>query len=234
MKFLEVLKNAALTTFLSATMLAGSAQAWTITTIGTINSGTDFAGIYGAAGGNLTGLKYSESITLDPSLYSLQSEIYHQHTGSGAFFGIASSTVSINNISQSFTWDSSNPLNEGQSNLANLHSIGSFDMAYQYHAGYDSKGGYAYIYEWVLSYTHALNLTLDYNQDWSYVVQTGDSGQTYASILDAFGVPSFVFSGTPDLIAIHTDNTGVPEPSTLALLGIGLMGISTGRRKLKC
>ncbi len=197
-----------------------------------INSGTDDHGFFGTADSDLAGLLYTDVITLDPSLYADQFSDATQHFGEDSLTGTVAHTVTINGISQTFTWDLTQS-NSGKSYLSNsvTQGLGSYDQAYQLQNGTNGSGRYLQGISYIYSSVNAFNLGLSYDQNWSYNVQKGDLGETQVASNDQFE-QDFYFNGTPTFIAINSV-AAVPEPETYAMLlaGIGMIGFITRRRR---
>ena len=105
----KLIKHLALTAFLLLSLFAGQAQAtnWTYTISGTISSGTDSIGIFGAAGANLAGLAYSQSIIVDPGQYAHQitNSLLTEGYGTLPTGSTAIDTVTVNGVTQSYILD---------------------------------------------------------------------------------------------------------------------------------
>ena len=204
MKAKHVLKCTTAAVALALSAMAGQANAWTFTTIGTIGNGTDYQGVFGASGSDLSGLSYKDVITLDPALYQTQVSDSYSHNGYGSLTGTATDTLTINGVTQVFTWDLFQN-NYGQSYLRNLVTqgdLGNYDQAYQNQYGSNVNGVFDYNYSYVFTYSNSMHLGLGYNQNWSYHVQPSDQGYTYIYHLDNKGNDEFSISGTPSYIAI--------------------------------
>ena len=230
---------ASLTSLVSlCVMLAGGqahAALTTITTTGTIGSAYDGSGVFGTAGADLTGLSYSQAITLDATLHANQFgsgaclPYYPCNFGQGGLTGTASVAVTVGSASQMFTWDLSQS-NYGETFIVNsLSAPGSYvylmDELYQYQSGYTSSGsnlsasGYAY------SYSNAFGLTLSFDQSAFYTLQAGDVGETYFQL----GASYFV-DNSPATISINSSNN-VPEPAMLVLFALALVGAGLSHRR---
>ncbi len=216
-------KQRLLTALLLMSLYTGLAQAWTFTTSGLITSGYDSTGVFGTANQDLTGLAYTQSLTLDPAQYIYQyTDAYTQQGYGNLLAGTATDTVTVNGLTYLFDLTQSN---WGQVYLYNGLTQGyNYDEAYQYHYGVTTDGQSIYSQQYVDSSVNPLNIGLSYTQIWSYSPQAGDYSDAYFSI---GGVSQAYFEGTPSLISINA----VPEPEGLMLLALGLIGLAGMHRK---
>jgi len=185
----QLIKYVALTAFLLLSLLTRQAQAWVFTTSGTISSGYDSSGVFGTAGADLTGLSYTQAITVDPAQYAIQVSTGTGQSGSDTLpiSGTATDTVTVNGVTQSYIFDLTQT-NFGQSILTNYLTQASiaYDQAYQYQRGATANGQYIWASGDLSSNINAFNLSLSYTQSWSYSVQTGDSASAYFQISSAY------------------------------------------------
>lgn len=229
-------KQRLLTALLLMSLYTGLAQAWTFTTSGLITSGYDSTGVFGTANQDLTGLAYTQSLTLDPAQYIYQyTDAYTQYGYGNLLAGTATDTVTVNGLTHSYLFDLTQS-NWGQVYLHNGLTQGyNYDEAYQYHYGVTTDGQSIYSQGYVDSYVNPLNIGLSYTQIWSYSPQAGDSGYAGFSIGGYAYKESVIggsndqayFEGTPSLISINA----VPEPEGLMLLALGLIGLAGMHRK---
>lgn len=233
-KLTTFLGSAAAVVVLSVYMTTtAAATPWTFTTTGTISTGYDTTGVFGAANTDLYGMSFSNSITLDPTAYA--NIVYNDadaNSRTGTLTGSATTTVTVGNTTKTFIWDLSSFYNWGQSYLGayntNYGAGMIFDEAYQNQSGYTADGSNLVSYGYLYSYVNAFGLSTSFNQNWARTVQAGDYGGSYFYIYGNSGYASF--QGTPSTISI---NSPVPEPEAYAMLlaGLGLLSFTAKRRK---
>jgi len=209
-----------------------NAVPWVFFTSGTITSGTDTSGVFGTPGTDLMGLTFSQSYTLDPTLFSNHYPGVTTNQSDGTLSGIATHTVTVNGVKQTFAWDLSQT-HFGSSMLNNTltQSGVGFDETYQYFDGFMADGTALSAFSIVDSLNNVFNIGLNFDQTWSYTTQSGDIGSSRFDIAGRSGIASF-YAETPIYFSINPVSP-VPEPQTYAMLlaGLGLLGITAYRRK---
>jgi hypothetical protein len=236
MKIRKFLKSVAFATSFSLSLFYGNAQAtvWTFTTQGTIDFGVDNNYFFGTST-SLAGLSYTDVITIDPTLYSFQFSDSTTHYGRDIQSGTATDMLTVNGVTKTFTWDLT-VLDTGLSYLSNnvTQGVPGIDEAQQFQQGKNIHGRYLNNNSFVSSSVNALNLGLNYDQNWSYNVQTGDFAQTVIYSINPNNIEDFFMSGTPTFASINSV-PAVPEPENYAMLmaGLSLMGVVARRRNIK-
>ena len=238
------IKQRLLTALLLMSLYTGLAQAWTFTTSGLITSGYDSTGVFGTANQDLTGLAYTQSLTLDPAQYENQYTGLYIHTGHGSLLaGTATDTVTVNGLTHSYLFD----LTQANSGYAYLYNSltqvgGNYDQAYQYHQGVTTDGQSIFATGSVHSSINPLDIGLSYTQIWSYSPQDAEDSFIVSFGIGSLGSSGFQksvirgsndqawFYGTPTFISINAA-TAVPEPTGLLLLALGLIGLAIIHRK---
>ena len=215
---------------------SANSATWTITTIGTIYDGYDTTGVFGTANTDLTGMTFSQVISLDPTAYATQYTDSYVNYGSYALSGNATDTVTVNGVTQTFTWDLANNIfgdNYGVSYLQNSLTQGAepYDEVYQYQSGHTADRSTLIAANTLYSSTNAFNHGLNFDQVWSRNVQPGDIGWAYFDLSGNSGTA--YIRGFPMSLSINEPISPVPEPATYTMLlaGLGLIGFTTWRRK---
>jgi hypothetical protein len=226
------------------------AQDWSVTVTATIEapttagSGFDNAGLFGAAGANLVGDTYTETITTNPLLNSttdcaslscagtiggLDNPAY----GPGAAYTL---TTTINGVSFNLT-ESTPFLNHAY--LIDALSINDTSTTLQDQLFQDarSSGCALPITTCVSSYILAYSLTNPFVPNLSFNQQINASGgfdpgaNTYFAYTQNDGTPSgltTIFYGSIDTLTV-SQASGVPEPATFSLLALALAGMALTR-----
>ncbi len=214
---------------IAATLFAGHAQAapWTFTTTGTIQSGYDSSGVFGAANTDLYGKSYIMTMVLDHDLYSYQYNYNQQINGYGTLTGSATNTVTVNGVTKSYTFDLSK-YNWGQSYL---YANPSFTQAYQYQSGTTTGGLSVYGENTIYAWNNATFAQTAANPAFKYQSVAGDYG--YANF-NVSGNSTYAYfnGGRPQTLSINAA-ADVPEPAPLALFALGLVAFGVARRKAR-
>ena len=226
-------------TTLLLTSALSYASPWTVTSTGTIKVGTDGMGIFGAIGGDLTGKSVVQSISLDPTWFPTQdtSNNNYIHSQGWLAYGKASVNVIINDISKSYTWDLNTP-NWGQSMLSNGISSGANtgfykDSVISYLQGFATDGLNLTASDSFQSYVIAFNPSLNYSEVLpeykppAFALTNSNYGDIYFS----YGSTFFDSANGLTSISVNSTISSVPEPSSAALIGVGMIVFTIARRR---
>lgn len=213
----------------SATLLS-PAQATIVTTTstGVISSGQDDLSLFGAAGGDLTGLRFQMRISVDIDTNRRDTNPGSAYDDSFGSAPIAFSAT-IGNVTYTNTFNGWN--DQYVSNgLSQQNGNYPFDEIYGYgNGGNDDPTVSFNATHYIRSNSAALEgLTMNLLDDLTYHFATGDTG--YARFTYSNSLGTTTFSATPDFISLN-DGASVPEPATLGIFGLGLAGLAASRRK---
>ena len=191
----------------------------TVTTSGTIASGTDTSGVFGPAGASLAGRAYTLALSYD-SLGSFSFTSASTATTSGPITGDVAVTVGGTSFTSRFVNSFGALLTETPTNI-----FGS-------NAG-DNGAGEA------LSATNAFSTALgtfpvNLGQGVSYVGQGADAplnsgGVDFSASSFSGAGAAFAFTATPASVSLITQS--VPEPAALALMSGALCTLGAARRR---
>ena len=218
--------------------LAAPASATIITATyhGTVNDGTDFAGVFGGvAGSSLAGLAFTSIYTFDTTLGTPVSV-----TGGSCGIGC---TYDQNYTSGGTAYETSSP-SLGASLIINGISV-TFDGSYfgkisgyhdsnglseNFHAADNSPTSY------LQNYVNGLGLTslpIDINATYAWNPSMGASQYGLSVISDSVGNQLYYADlySTGGTLDVTSDTTSVPEPATFSLLALGLLGLGAVRRR---
>lgn len=203
-------------------LAAGAAQAAvTVTFTGTVQSGVDGAGLFGAAGANLTGLAFTSIYVVDETqIYDL-SNGYYQAEGGGAYgtpLPIISASLTINGL--------------------------TYTPTATYYGGFseqNAQGFYTHLYYQNLSATYfdwlpgenLHNSCVDYYDATPKPQTCKSTNQGYFAFSNGATVGVLFNTGVSSSDPLPLGVSYVPEPITWALMiaGFGMVGASLRRRR---
>lgn len=223
-----------------ANMYAGAVQAspiWTLTTHGKITNGVDNARMFETGSSNLTGLEYTQTLraSVDPSKYLMDTSSNMWQVGMYALEP-QPFTVSMTVNGLTFTYQVTSP-NYGyqyiSAGTSRYPSSGYPDQIYSSQDGIDASGYgvAAYVNVYTYDAARAFVPTTDFGQ--KIVANFSDRVTSTANFYVAKdGLYSTYIVGNIVSIEVNTDiSTDIPEPASIALLGIGMLGIAAWRRR---
>jgi hypothetical protein len=235
---LEIMMNKVVKRAMTAALLLaasiGMANAWVITVTGTVGAGHDDNGTFfaGVPEANLAGQAFTLTTTVDTAAYSSQTTDidYASNSGYNDPFSVA---LTLNGVTKTYNVDAADSA-FGSSYLQRDLTLlgGAWDQAYQRAGDY---AGDFYVQQQVASNIHSFGLDVDFDQVWSYLTQAGDTFDAFFN--DGNGVylatdSNGYYGGTISSIALNESNE-VPEPTSLALIFLGLGGLVAVRRRAK-
>jgi hypothetical protein len=205
-------------------MLGGVSQAaaaiMDVTYTGTVSSGTDYLGVFGTAGANLTGSSWVATYTYDTSLgyLSSSSSLYQLYGGSAYYYAptspVLSSMVTINGVGKAVdasysgqVYGSNNGSVSQQFHTAENSSSGQFEKL--------NNGIYNYNGSLPASITTPFTHTVNSSDAYHLGYYNSKNGTVYDYI-----------SANLETLTVSEHVAAVPEPSTWAMMLLGFAGVS--------
>ena len=213
---------------------ANSAHAlvYSVTTTGTIGSGygyVDGLGLFGLAGASLVGSTFSITNSFDTS----QNYFFENTPPYGTYTtGYAPFTVSVTVNGVTFDGYVGGFFTSSTGRITNqLSNLGvNFDEVQSSSIGYDASFN-----QWVVDMTVAsfsqtfVGSDADFGMDLTYLPNPGEGFAQFK--LENFDGAITYFSSANITTFVVNNGTSVPEPATLGLLAVGMLGLISARRK---
>lgn len=212
------------------------ADTWTVRSHGTIYGGYDYQGIFGDIGRDLTGLEITQTIvsSVDPADYT-----YSWEDPNYRFTSEMNSPFYISVTVDGRTLEMSATLNLG-GGLALVNGLtNGTPYGYNYDQVATNAKGSTDDDQYVSAGISASSMTkgfvpkLDFHQSLTQDLTgevTGWAYFSYSKTALSYPYPTF-FEATLDTITVNPDAVDVPEPGSVALLGVGITGLIAMRRR---
>jgi hypothetical protein len=206
---------------------AASATEYLATYTGTVSSGTDYLGLFGDAGADLTNLKFTAKFIYDPSLgylFDLSPEEYFKYGGTvyPTDSPVSFASLTINGITKSST---TTPTYSGV--LTQNPAVELTDPVFETDYDWENSSNTEQfsLGEWIASTDLPFSLTTPFD-----VTSTSGIGGEF-SIVDGDASTGGYFISTELVVTeIATPPSGTPEPAEWAMMLVGFLGMGTAIR----
>ena len=219
-------------------MLGGVSQAsaaiMDATYTGTVSSGIDTLGLFGAAGANLAGSSWVVTYTYDTSLGYSKSSPYENYVYGGINYGntspVLSTMITINGVGKVVVGSYSG-FDIGYNN--GFHTGNNSGYSTQHHIAENSgSGSHEYLINYIYNYNASLLASI--TTPFTHTVDANDSAYGTYYLANGTGSES-IFAHVATLTVSEHGVAAVPEPSTWAMMLLGFAGVGfvAYRRKSK-
>lgn len=214
---------------------AKASPVWNITTKGTIQQSWDYTGVFGGADKSLDGLEFTQlmTVSVDPTKYSSH-DVADNFNWLYGYDNPFTVTVTVNDKTVNFNIVNSAYQEQYIQNNATA-KVGGYDYIYSSDHGFDgANGNYLSVYSFAYAKdtSRSFGLNLDFEETVQFINQPNVKVGSNFYLQDKSGNYLATINTYADSIAfVASDTADVPEPESISLFGLGLIGLSIMPRR---